>query len=138
MSSTSLRSARLPDLARSPDWTRQTLKQTTLRRILRRKAVIFSFVVVIIAVLLTVFADHIAPFTDHQMGTLINAPAGTPDPTSQHIHWMGTDNLGRDIFSRLLSGARISLAVGFAADALITLIGVAVGLTAGYFGGAVD
>ncbi len=53
-------------------------------------------------------------------------------------HWMGTDDLGRDVFSRLMMGARISLSVGFVAVGLQLLIGVTLGLCAGYFGGKLD
>jgi len=59
------------------------------------------------------------------------------EPPSQ-AHWMGTDNLGRDIFSRLLFGARITLGVGFAAAAAAAVLGVAVGTAAGYYGGRLD
>ena len=73
------------------------------------------------------------------------APA---DPTAIHLeeallapsphHWLGTDQLGRDVASRLLYGARVSLSVGLVAIGLATLVGIAVGAAAGYFGGLVD
>jgi peptide/nickel transport system permease protein len=56
------------------------------------------------------------------------------DPT----HWLGTDQLGRDLLSRLVFGARVSLGIGFAAMLMSALIGVTLGTFAGYFGGAVD
>ncbi len=59
------------------------------------------------------------------------------EPPTAH-HWMGTDDLGRDVFSRILHGARVSLEVGAVSVGLMVLIGVAVGLVAGYLGGAVD
>src|SRR5258708_17028546 len=138
MSPTSSRPVDVPELVDSLGWTPHALKPTIVGRLLRRKAVVLSSLVVIFTALLALFADQIAPFNDHQMGTLINAPAGVLDPTSHLMHWMGTDDLGRDIFSRLLYGTKISMTVGFAADALITAIGVAVGLASGYFGGVVD
>ncbi len=57
-----------------------------------------------------------------------------PNPT----HWLGTDNLGRDVFARMLNGSYISLTVGFIAVAVSLLIGVTVGAISGYFGGWVD
>jgi peptide/nickel transport system permease protein len=59
------------------------------------------------------------------------------DPPSS-VHWLGTDELGRDILSRILFGARISLGVGIGAAFVATLLGVPIGLCAGYLGGKTD
>lgn len=83
------------------------------------------------------------------VGTALFAPALAPyDPTavdarailapSSSEHWLGTDNLGRDVLSRLIHGARWTLGTAFIAAVCIVSIGVTVGLTAGYFGGLVD
>src|SRR2546427_10284141 len=53
-------------------------------------------------------------------------------------HWLGTDQGGRDVLSRMLYGARVSLAVGFVSVGIATAIGIALGAAAGYHGGAVD
>src|ERR1700752_1414230 len=70
------------------------------------------------------------------------APSGAPRPPEPQApaapFYLGTDDLGRDVLSRLLHGARISLLVGVVAMLVTMLIGTAVGLCAGYFGGAVD
>lgn len=59
------------------------------------------------------------------------------DPPSAR-HWLGTDQIGRDVLSRMLYGARVSLAVGFVSVGIATAIGIALGAAAGYHGGAVD
>jgi peptide/nickel transport system permease protein len=65
-------------------------------------------------------------------------PPGSPGPPSRPGFLLGTDNIGRDLLSRLIVGARISLTIGIVANGLAMLIGMLVGLTAGYFGGAVE
>ena len=83
------------------------------------------------------------------VGVAILAPALAPyDPTEQaldrmlespgRVHWLGTDDLGRDILSRLLHGARVSVGVGVVAVGLSLIIGVSLGLVAGYRGGWID
>jgi ABC-type dipeptide/oligopeptide/nickel transport system permease subunit len=79
-----------------------------------------------------VFADAIAPYPYWQQD--LNVVRHPPTPQ----HWLGTDELGRDILSRLIYGARVSLAVGLIVQALILLIGVPIGLATGYFGGWLD
>jgi ABC-type dipeptide/oligopeptide/nickel transport system permease subunit len=82
-------------------------------------------------------------------GVALLAPWIAPqDPLSQNVflreegpsaeHWLGTDQLGRDVFSRLLHGARLSLAVGVFSPLLAAFAGIAMGMAAGYFGGAMD
>jgi peptide/nickel transport system permease protein len=81
---------------------------------------------------LAVFAPLIAPYgMDEQ--DLFKIAEG---PSSEN--WLGTDELGRDVLSRLIYGGRISLAVGLGAAMITTVVGVLVGTTAGYFGGWVD
>lgn len=63
---------------------------------------------------------------------------GLPHERPSARHWLGTDNIGRDITARMLYGARVSLAVGLAATAIAMLIGTAIGLCSGYYGGRFD
>jgi peptide/nickel transport system permease protein len=91
-----------------------------------------SFLLILILFALAAFAGRIAPYDPlaQQYAAVLEAPS------RQHI--MGTDNLGRDIFSRIVYGARISLAVGVAAVLIGTSLGSAAGLVSGFVGGAFD
>lgn len=88
--------------------------------------------IVIILCLVALFAPWIAPYDpDAQVLTERLMP-----PSAQH--WFGTDDLGRDIFSRIVYGCRISLSVGVVSQIITTVIGYTMGVCAGYFGGKVD
>jgi peptide/nickel transport system permease protein len=94
-------------------------------------ALVGGAVVVVLAVL-AVFAPVLAPWDPHRPDV-----KKILDPPSAR-HWLGTDQLGRDVLSRMLYGARVSLAVGFVSVGIAALIGIVLGATAGYAGGAVD
>ena len=87
-------------------------------------------------VLLLLLAAFCAPLLVPYSPYKINAWAVLEPPSLKH--WFGTDDLGRDVFSRMVYGARISLLVGFVAAGISVLIGMVVGLLAGYYGKAVD
>src|SRR5262249_57788193 len=89
-------------------------------------------VIVIVLVLLAVFADSIASHNPDQVRAAqrLEAPSQT--------HWFGTDDFGRDVFSRVAHGARISLRIGIAAVLVGTTVGALIGLISGYLGGRVD
>jgi peptide/nickel transport system permease protein len=89
-------------------------------------------VIVIAMLLMTVFAEQIAPYAYDETipGARMKAPGAA--------HWLGTDNLGRDMWSRIVYGARISVTVGFASIALGILVASVIGITSGYFGGVYD
>jgi len=102
------------------------------RRLLRNKAAVAALVVIALFTLLALFAPYVAPYSYETQDL---------DHTSQApgaAHLMGTDQLGRDLFSRLIYGARISFAVALAAQIVIVGIGVPLGLISGYMGGYVD
>lgn len=104
------------------------------RRLLRNKAAVVGGVVVVILLLSAVFAPYLAPYPyDKQQVTV-----ETVDQGPSWAHWMGTDNLGRDLFSRLLNGARISIGVGLVVQLIVLLLGVPIGAIAGFAGGRVD
>ena len=89
-------------------------------------------VVLIVFVVLGVFADVISPYgyNDISPGERLEAPGAA--------HWFGTDNLGRDVLSRCLYGAQLSVIIGCSAALLATLISALIGIVSGYFGGALD
>jgi peptide/nickel transport system permease protein len=102
-------------------------------RLFRRKPLGGIGIVVIVALIgMALFADVIAPYAydDSIPGARIKAPS--------RQFWMGTDNLGRDIWSRVVYGARISVTVGFCTVALAMLMATAVGLSSAYIGGVYD
>jgi peptide/nickel transport system permease protein len=87
---------------------------------------------ILVLLVLAVFADRIAPYSYDESirGARMKAPSVQ--------FWMGTDNLGRDIWSRVVYGARISVTVGFATVALATLMATLIGISSAYLGGAYD
>jgi ABC-type dipeptide/oligopeptide/nickel transport system permease subunit len=100
-----------------------------------------SLVIVVLIVLMAIFAPLATWITGHPPNEQYRQIGLTPDglpkgPSSQF--WLGTDDLGRDIFVRIAFGARVSLLVGVVATGIAVAIGVIVGLAAGFFGGLVD
>ena len=91
---------------------------------------------VVLVSILAILAPLIAPYDPNAISLDPNLSQIFQPPSLEH--WMGTDALGRDVFSRMLHGARVSLWVGFVSVGLASLIGVALGLLAGYYGGLVD
>jgi peptide/nickel transport system permease protein len=89
-------------------------------------------VIVCVLVLAAVFADRITPHKPEQVRAVQRF-----QPPSQ-VHWFGTDDFGRDVFSRVAHGARISLRIGIMAVLLGTTVGALIGLVSGYFGGRTD
>ena len=110
-------------------------------RLRRDKAAIICLVVIVLIVLMAIFAPLIAKITghppNHQYFDVGLSPEGEPVGPNNSF-WLGTDDVGRDVFTRIAYGARISLFVGVVATALTVAIGTLVGLAAGYFGKIVD
>ena len=103
-----------------------------LNRLLRIRSGRFGLLLVLVLVLLSLFAPLVAPFAPLEM----NRGDEFEPPSARYI--FGTDQFGRDIFSRVLYGGRISLLVGFGSIGVAALIGVGTGLLAGYLLGMVD
>ncbi len=105
-----------------------------LKEILKNKQILFGLAVIILMYTMAIFAPIIAT---HDPNALNLDPKERLLPPSR-CHWLGTDDLGRDLFSRMVFGARISLSIGFIAVAIMLLIGVLLGAIAGYHGGWID
>lgn len=104
----------------------------TARRLFKNKAAMLGLIVLVVEVILAILAPYISKYSYDAV-----------DPINQFVgpcaeHWFGTDNLGRDMFSRVLYGGRYSLAIGISATLLGTVVGMIVGGIAGYFGGTTD
>src|SRR5579875_3841434 len=114
--------------------------QLTWRRLRHDKVAVGSGVVILVMVALAIAAPAFAALTGHgptqqfNSGTALNGIPVGPG----RAFWLGADEQGRDLFVRILYGARVSLFVGIVTTAIGAAIGVAAGLTAGYFGGWVD
>ena len=89
-------------------------------------------VVLLAFVVIGVFADFIAPYDFNEIAPLDRMQAPSL------AHWFGTDNLGRDVLSRCIYGAQLSVIIGCSAAALATLISAVLGIVSGYFGGKID
>ena len=109
-----------------------SLWQDAVRRLIQNRAAMVGGITVIVLIILAIFAPWIAPYSYSYQ----NLDIGASPPSAEHL--LGTDVLGRDLLSRLLYGARISLLVGFVATGVALVIGVSWGIIAGYFGGRVD
>jgi peptide/nickel transport system permease protein len=109
-----------------------TTRQIAWRRFKRHKIAIVSGIVILIFALASIMVDVISPYNFHEQDLL----TVTKPPSAEH--WLGTDNLGRDVFTRLLYGGRISLLVGVSVALSAVVIGALVGSLAGYYGGWID
>lgn len=103
-----------------------------MKKALNNPLALLGFIIIAGILLLALTAPFIAPFDPDA----IDVKAILLSPSS--LHWMGTDGLGRDVFSRMLYGARISLMVGFVAVGIATAIGIILGAIAGFYRGWVD
>lgn len=101
-------------------------------RLKENKLALFGLFIIICMLLLAIVGPWLSPYTyaDQNLAEANQAPSAA--------HWFGTDTLGRDLYVRVVYGARISLAVGFVAAAINLAIGVIYGGVAGFFGGKVD
>lgn len=102
------------------------------RRFKRNKLAMVGLVILTIFVLLSIFAPVLTPYDPNRA----DFRARNQPPSREH--WLGTDDMGRDIFTRTLYGGRISLTVGLVSVGISTTLGIILGSIAGYFGGRID
>ena len=102
-------------------------------RLVREKPLGTAGAIIVLVLLFTgIFADFLAPYGMSEMHLVDRLSA----PSAQH--WLGTDQLGRDVLSRIIYGARVSMIVGFSATALSTIIAIVIGTLSGFIGGKFD
>jgi oligopeptide transport system permease protein len=102
------------------------------RRFMRNRLAIVGGLIVGGLIFIAIFADFLAPYPYDQadLASALQFPS--------REHWMGTDQIGRDVYSRILYGARVSLAVGLGVELIALLVGIPLGLMAGMLGGKTD
>lgn len=98
----------------------------------KNKAALFGLFVIIVLIIIAIIGPYITPY-DPNKNVMTDA-----NQTPSAAHWFGTDRLGRDIFSRVIVGTRVSLFVGVSAVAFSLILGTIFGSIAGYFGGKID
>ncbi len=104
----------------------------TIQTLMANRLAVAGLVVLTILVFVGIFGEAIAPYGIND----IDIPKRLTGPSSDH--WFGTDELGRDVFSRVIVAARVSLQVGFIAVGFALVVGVPIGLISGYYRGGVD
>jgi ABC-type dipeptide/oligopeptide/nickel transport system permease subunit len=123
---------RNPSVDENPSYVGRSQAVEVWRRFRRSKSAVAGLVMLLTLILMAVFAEAIAPYDpikqDHSNRM--------QPPSAKHI--LGTDELGRDIFSRIVFGARISVSVGLIAVTISCFGGVLLGSLAGYYGGRID
>lgn len=126
-------SANVVAAANDKETPRRNLKDSTfyvvLKQFAQNKTAIIGLTILILLIIMSIFASSIAPYNPEKIDP-INANA-----TPSIEHWFGTDGQGRDIFSRILFGARYSLSIGIVSSVVGTVAAVFLGLLAGYMGG---
>lgn len=110
----------------------ERLDRRLLRRFLRNRPAVISVFVLVVIVAMAV----LAPLIERHPYDTMQLRARSQPPSAEH--WLGTDRIGRDVWSRTVHGARVSLIVGFAATAIAVVIGTLLGALAGFFGGWVE
>jgi peptide/nickel transport system permease protein len=107
-------------------------RRRTWRRFSRHRGALFGLAIVVFLIVVALTAQWIAPYDPNRPNLRLRGAGLSSE------HWLGNDDIGRDILSRVMYGARIALLVGLSATSIAVIIGVLIGSMAGYFGGKVD
>ncbi|MFC1532252.1 ABC transporter permease [Thermodesulfobacteriota bacterium] len=118
------------ELSEAPPQTNEWLR--IFRVFWGRKVVIFGLAIIIVMIFTAIFAPLLAPYDPY----LLSMGESLQQPSAKHL--LGTDLYGRDVFSRIIYGSRVSLIVGIASVGMASIIGMTLGLVAGYLGGTVN
>lgn len=122
----------VPEQTSGKQKKKESLGRITLRRLFNDRMARIGFAIICVVLLCCLLADFIAPYEY----TKIDLKNRFQDPSWEHL--FGTDEMGRDIFSRMLVGSRYSLSIGVLTVAFSATVGIILGSLCGYFGGAFD
>jgi peptide/nickel transport system permease protein len=128
----SLKQVDVPDVDAIPTTPPRSPTRRALRRFVRNKLAVLGVLILFVVIVASVFAPFFAGLDPSaiDLSSVLNAPS--------RDHLLGTDQAGRDVLARVLYGGRVSLTIGFAAAASTVLLGLVLGLVAGYRGGVAD
>ncbi|AZR74484.1 peptide ABC transporter permease [Anoxybacter fermentans] len=119
-------------MVKKKDKVSDNLWKNAWKRLLKNRAAVLGMVIIALIVFSAIFAPYIAPYDPIKQNIL----ARYKPPSAKHL--LGTDELGRDILSRIIYGARYSLLIGIISISLALIFGIILGVLAGYYGGLVD
>lgn len=124
--------AKLKEITKEKRIKSNSLWTISFRRMRKNKTAVAGVIILIIFAVIAIFAPLIAPYDPLEQNFIKSFRA----PSAEN--YLGTDEFGRDVFSRIIYGSRISLQIGFVAVFISLIVGVSLGLTAGYYGGLLD
>lgn len=109
------------------------------RRFFRNKAAMLGLTILMLVSLFAIFGGYVAQWSNEELDfSVMGQVAQMGQPSMENGHFFGTDNLGRDLYARVVQGTRISLMVGVVGAAIAVIVGTLYGATAGYVGGRTD
>ncbi len=109
------------------------------RRFFRNKAAMLGLTILVLVSLFAIFGGYLAQWSNEELDfSVMGQVAQMGQPSMENGHYFGTDNLGRDLYARVVQGTRISLMVGVVGAAIAVIVGTLYGATAGYVGGRTD